>query len=42
MENIIYELIKYLKTHEINQRLKLWARVPIAVNSHPATVQMYR
>ena len=42
MENIIYELIKYLKIHEINQRLKHWARVPIAVSSHPAAAHMYR
>ena len=28
--------------NEINQRLKLWARVPIAVRSCPAAAHMYR
>ena len=30
------------KIYEIDQRLKLWARVPIAVSSCPAGCHMYR
>ena len=35
----IKTVVKYLK---INKRLKLWARVPIAISSCPAVVHMYR
>ena len=31
-----------LKIYDINQRLKLWAPVPIAVSSCPAAAHMYR
>ena len=41
-KKIIYQLRKQLKIYEINQRLKLWARVPIAVSSHPAAAHMCR
>ena len=38
----IYQLRKELKIYEINQRLKLWAHVPIAVSSSTAAAHMYR
>ena len=33
--------VKKLKSYEINQRLKPWALVPIAVSSCPAAAHMY-
>ena len=37
----IKKLVKNLRC-EINQRLKLWTRVPIAVSSRPAAAHMFR
>ena len=34
--------IKKVGNYKINQRLKLWASVPIAVSSSPAAAYMYR
>ena len=42
MEKDHLSILKVVKTYELNQRLKLWARVPIAVSSCPAAVHMYR
>ena len=32
----------HLPIYEINQRSKLWARVPIAVSSCPAAAHIYK
>ena len=40
-KKIIYQLTKQLKINEINQRLKLRARVPIAVSSCSTAASMY-
>ena len=40
-KKIIYQLKKQLKINEINQRLKLRARVPIAVSSCSTAAHMY-
>ena len=37
-----FQLRKQFKLYEINQRLKLWTRVPIAVSSCPAVAHVYR
>ena len=41
-KKIIYRLRRWFKTYEINQRLNLWAGVPIVVSSCPAAAHMYR
>ena len=42
MERDHLPIKKAVKIYEINQRLKPWARVPIAVSSCPAGGHMYR
>ena len=41
-EKIIYQLRKLLKIYEINQRLKIWTRPPVAVSSRSPAGHMYR
>ena len=42
MEKDHLSIKKVVKIYEINQRLKPWAPVPVAVSSCPATAYMYR
>ena len=40
-KKVIYQLRKQLKIYEIDQGLKLWARVPITVSSCHVTANIY-
>ena len=42
MENEHLPIKKVVKNYEINQRLKPWVRVSIAVSLRPARGHMYR
>ena len=42
MEKGHLSIKKLVKNLQINQRLKLWARVPIAVSLRPAAAHLYR
>ena len=42
MEKDCLSIKKVVKNYEINERLKQWARVRIAVNSYPAAVYTFR
>ena len=42
MEKDHLSIKKVVRIYEINQRLKLWARVPIAISSCPAAAHMYK
>ena len=42
MEKDCLSIKKVVKNYEINERLKQWARVRIAVNSYPAAVYRFR
>ena len=36
------KVVKILQFHKIYQRLKLWARAPLAASSYPAAAHMHR